>query len=182
MPALFFFSKIPLRFLMLLLPSLLLSYTHTYICLTLPSFSFTSFPLFLGLHFSSLLQVIGVSRLDSFMTFVLHTHTHICLTLPSISFTPFPFFLGLHFSSLLQAIGVSRLDTFMTFVLHTHTHTHTHTYLSYSPFPFFHTFSFVPWSSFFFFTSSNRHVKVGLLYNFCPIHTHTHTYIYVIFV
>ena len=111
---------------MLLLPSLLLSYTHTYICLTLPSFSFTSFPLFLSLHFSSLLQVIGVSRLDSFMIFVLHTHTHtyIYLTLPSISFTPFPFFLGLHFSSLLQAIGVSRLDSFMTFVLHTHTHTY----------------------------------------------------------
>ena len=54
LPEHFLSSKIPLPHLMLLLPSLLLPYTHTYICLTLPSLSFSSsfffwstpFPLF----------------------------------------------------------------------------------------------------------------------------------------
>ena len=88
-----FFSSYSSSYLMLLLPSLLLSYTYTYICLTLSSFFFffffflsTPFPSFFCLHFASFLQVIGVSKSDSFMTFVLYTHIYLSHRLFSSSF------------------------------------------------------------------------------------------------
>ena len=63
---------------------------------------------------------------------------------------------------------------------------YTHT-LSYSPFPFFFflfffwstPFPLFPWSSFFFFTLSNRHVKVRLLYDFGLLYIYIYIYMCV---
>ena len=91
-------STLPAHFFFFLKSLFLIScccYHHCYCpihihCLTLPSLSFSSsfffgprlFLCFLGLHFSSLLKVIGVSKSDSIMTFVLYVY--ICQAISSL--------------------------------------------------------------------------------------------------